>query len=441
MNFEKILRDERRTMTYEIDAYRTSKDYAETFAEDSPIREDAETILAQGGPLAPTVVLIPVAAHQEAANIHRALSQYARQETTQPFSIVLNMNAPSEDFDKASYEATLQEIERSKRAYPHLDVRYIQVVYFQPTIGEIRGNLWDATLVAGVEGGTISEESDMIGINHDIDVVRIPRNYIADVQDSMRESHQRLLKVAASLDPDRPLKSVVTSPKATPMKHAYDPAHPHASKAAFVSDYIHRISDVSYEAGIVVPMSWYAGSGGFDSEDKMSEMLNLLARGKAESPRMIRTLPIETDVRRFVERLPNHGLNDMWGEDTFHSTENYRTAGDAQPDISEARLHEVAEEYIEKKLQSATALYGHLKSEEKSRQRPIAPTQQSDISSLQEYFITAREYILQENDRIRYETRAKRTVEFILDRIVKLPNAEKIVHEAIIKDDAVFSDQ
>jgi hypothetical protein len=40
----------------------------------------AEDLREQGGPLPETLVLIPVAAHQEAARIQRALGEYARQE-------------------------------------------------------------------------------------------------------------------------------------------------------------------------------------------------------------------------------------------------------------------------------------------------------------------------------------------------------------------------
>src|SRR5690349_15191121 len=80
--------DQRRSMVY---------DYLDSLAPEDVTAGNriADDLLAGGKPLANTVVIIPVAAAQEANNIEPAMEQYNRLGHSEPFSIVLGLNEPT----------------------------------------------------------------------------------------------------------------------------------------------------------------------------------------------------------------------------------------------------------------------------------------------------------------------------------------------------------
>ena len=87
-------------------------------------RESADELASElllDGPLASCVVIIPVAAHQESQHIHHTVSEYARQDTSEPFTVIMFMNT-SEGPNDAGVQATEAEFQRAKADFPNLDL-------------------------------------------------------------------------------------------------------------------------------------------------------------------------------------------------------------------------------------------------------------------------------------------------------------------------------
>jgi len=280
-------------------------------------------------PLAHTVVLIPVAAHQEAHNIENAIAQYAHQQTDQPFSVLLHPNAPLE-VDPAATEATLAEIEKAKQTHPQLDIRTTPPEYYdRPTIGVIRRNLWNAALLlAHYEGAFDTVGNEVIGINNDIDIVRqSPRN-IKHVQartNKVQLVYERLGQPEA-----------ISRPHGIFVKHAYDPETPNTSRAVFWYDfcYAQLRSKGSYEAGLIIPFSYYAKHDGIQSDATLIETKSLI---DGKNPGVIPGTILETSPRRFAQRLHDTNLLfNVWTESTFGANDECRTS--KAQDISRVKL-------------------------------------------------------------------------------------------------------
>lgn len=296
-------------------------------------RENASTLAAEfqhkDKPLANTVVLIPIAAHQEAHNIQNAIAQYANQQTSQPFSILLYLNAPH-DADRQSIDATLIELEKAKKDHTNLDLRVSSPeLYANPKIGTIRRRLWNAALLlAHVEGAFDNPNNDVIGINHDIDVVRqSPRN-ISRIQ-SFTSRVQQYYEILN-------LPSAISRPHATYVKHAHDTQHPSAAKGVFWYDFSYRQLRPrgSYDAGLVIPFSYYANKGGVEADKTTYEMRPFTA-GNALF--MIPRTFLETSPRRFLQRMHDTtSFSQIWTEGTFGPHDTCRT--EWIPDITEHRL-------------------------------------------------------------------------------------------------------
>lgn len=304
--------------------------------------------LLQDGPLANTMVLIPVAAHQEQAAIYPALREYAQQDTRQPFSVVLNMNYPF-GANQRAIDASMDQVARVRRDFPDLDVRSLESVYGDPTIGAIRGELWATTLLAAEMGGTVHAEREAIGLNHDIDAVRVPRSYIRQVQERIgcdtQGAQQRMSRHISHYDGSVP----IIRPYAGGMKHAKSDEHPNASLATLWADTKVRLSDSYYEAGIVLTLGYYAAKGGFDFTDTSGEMISILERDRKDSPIDIATPALETSPRRYIERLcrDGGGYADIWKDGNFRATEEYRMQGLAYPDMTREQLMAVTQPDVE----------------------------------------------------------------------------------------------
>ena len=184
-------------------------------------------------PMAYTAVLIPVAAHQESASIVPAMAEYANQGTADPFTIFILLNYPTDRPD-ADTRKSIAQVEAAKRQFPTLDIRYCVRGYDQPVIGQLRKDLWDATLRLAVSDGLYGQSgTDVIGINHDIDTVRISRHYLHNVQDHY-ENLQAVLD--ASGTPETPLPS-----RFTQVKHFFPfSTHPNIARALLWTDLTYR---------------------------------------------------------------------------------------------------------------------------------------------------------------------------------------------------------
>jgi hypothetical protein len=278
--------------------------------EQESTNEVAASLRNDERPLASTVVLIPVAAHQEAHNIANAVAQYAHQDTDKPFSVLLHPNAPADSDWMAAY-GTYLEIQKAAKEYPHLDLRWTAPEFYDnPKIGAIRRTLWNAALLlAHVEGAFDRPGDEVIGLNHDIDVVRMSPRYIRRVQrrrDAMQRQYDQL-----------GIPETISTPSSTFVKHAYDPKLPNASKAAFWSDFVlyQTRPKVGYEGGLVVPFSRYAKVGGIAADAVIYET-KAFTDGRV--PHLIPGTVLETSPRRYAQRLQEtNSLDRIWTEKSF----------------------------------------------------------------------------------------------------------------------------
>lgn len=298
--------------------------------------------LLKDGPLPDTLVMIPVAAHQESNQIYGTLAQYANQRTKRPFSVVLNMNHPT-GANMDDVNSSLSELNRARKDFPHLDIRHIEAVYDDPVIGRIRGELWCAALLAAELGGTVDLTNEVCGINHDIDLVRLPRRHIGNIQDTVftniARSRYRMQEHIMDYDNSAPIiKSL-----AARMKHAYSADYPNASRAVMWSDTLVRTRDGYFEAGVAMTLGYYAAAGGYDFTDRMAETINLLERGSDSSPLPITSTALETSPRRYIEKLCRDGgdYSEIWTDDNFSAHEDYRQSDARYKDITRDRLVEL----------------------------------------------------------------------------------------------------
>lgn len=260
-------------------------------------------------PLAHTVAIIPVAAHQEAANILPAMAEFAKQAKSEPFTVVLYPNAPF-TADTAATEQTHQAILEAQSTYPQLDLRTTLLNTFdKATIGELRANIWNAvTLLAHHEGAFVNG-NDVIALNTDIDLARLNPHFIRNIQQHIQ--------------PQINSGTATTGSYWVRAKHAYDPTLPNASRVAFVRDFaFYQLQQSStYEAGLVVTLSSHARAGGFQSATT-HETKPLTKPVRGIIPRTI----LETSPRRYAQRLSDvPDLQSIWNSD-FTSTDNCRTA-------------------------------------------------------------------------------------------------------------------
>lgn len=290
----------------------------------------AGQIQAPSTPLARTQVLIPVAAHQEAAQVPNTLEQYAHQQTDHPFTIILGLNSPVSQVENPQINHTLQAIEQAKRDYPELDVHTTMTVYEQPTIGMVRRDLWNGALLASRQQGYYDNKDDeIIGINHDIDLISMSPRYIARVQ----QSYDRQQHTSAGRTTATPLSVARTG-----IHHALSPDHPNISKGIFWSDFLRRQEKQSLEAGLIIPFSYYAQKGGFDQTTITHECAKITA-GLARIDNIPGTT-MRTSPRRYIDRL-HYGYGKIWTSETFGATDICREESRQGSDISFDQLEEI----------------------------------------------------------------------------------------------------
>lgn len=305
---------------------------------------DTDTLMAS------TAVLIPVAAHQEAARILPAMSQYARQDTREPFTIFMLLNSPEDEAESPAVSESVRQVDIARRLYPELDIRQSITSYPDPIIGKIRRDLWNAvTLLAEHEQiftrdstDSVGINHDVIGISHDIDSVYISPRYIDRVQ---RFYWLRQLGYEVLEQPE-----ALMAPRGTAVRHAYPANYPHIGRAIAWTDmtFAQMRRAFHYEEGTTVPLSWYAYSCGFDPTARTYETANVKMGKRA---RVIPGTLMETSPRRYIDRLQQHGLREIWQDGTFGADDACRTRLPAQ-DITKERLEDIILEDLEDTLWS-----------------------------------------------------------------------------------------
>lgn len=288
----------------------------------------AEQLHNPSRPLSRWQVLIPVAAHQEAARIAPALEQYARQRTDEPYSILLSLNAPREHEQASSVAATVAAVDQAIQTHPELDVRYSTTFYESPTIGMIRRDLWNGALLARVnEGGYDEGQHDTIGVNHDIDLEALSPHYLAAIQRNYIAREERYKQHG--------IRDVVIPMTTTKLSHAPSESHPNISRGTAWIDFVARQAGQSYEAGMVFPFSHYADRGGFRSSATTYETEPLFDR-----TRDIPGASAQTSPRRYIDRL-RYGYDAVWTNETFGSDDTCRTNAGHRPDLTDQELEAI----------------------------------------------------------------------------------------------------
>ena len=298
--------------------------------------DNASKLFNPAKKIAATVALIPVAAHQEADRIVPAMTEYAKQVTSKPFSVVLFLNNPLEMDNSPEIKKTLDACHEVKKIYPELDFRYFHN-YSAGNIGEIRRELWNSVMILAHHDGLFNtSDGDVIGLNHDIDLESLSPKYVARVQDYY-------LKQQARIDCyGLPQK---LNPAFTGITHKLPADHPNIAKAVFWSDFMlmQLRKDSGFEASLAVPFSHYIISDGF-RKTSTYESANITRN----SPRM--SIPNtfgKTSPRRYIERLQNNGLHEIWTNDSFTNNDECRRNTICNEDISEKRLEEIVFESLE----------------------------------------------------------------------------------------------
>ena len=294
----------------------------------------ARAIEKPATPLASTLVLIPVAAHQESGNIERSLRLYAEQATEQPFSVILSLNAPANEQNNPHITASIEAVAHAQCHYPQLDVRSALTFYDDPTIGVIRRDLWNGALLQASREGAYAptSQSEYLGISHDIDTISMSPRYIKRIQAYYAARQRR--------HDESHLPPLPHSPRSTLVKHAPSPGHPNISRGIYWLDFTSRYSGVAYEEGLVLPLSHYAKQGGFSPSSRTHEtaqLWNISTYGH-----YINGTTMETSPRRLVERLRD-GYHTIWAPNTFGADDTCRN-GATHDDITLGALETIIEQ-------------------------------------------------------------------------------------------------
>jgi hypothetical protein len=374
----------------------SEKQFVDEFIQDWSIEDIkvADTIAEQISgrvDLPQTVVIIPVAAHAEAGNIVHALEQYAHQDTSKPFAVHLHMNWPKDFSDSASVRESFAEITRAKKLFPHLDIRVSEMEYgTEPTIGAIRRSAWNGTLFKLYQQNDFEEA---IGINNDIDVVKLSKSYISNVQNFYSDYYQQ------------EMREIGAPTAATVVKHVVDEQYPNSSKAIFWKDFSSRMFKGSYEAGMVIPMTSYALADGFDSSAATHETSRFINHSLGPLP-MIPGTSLTTSSRRHYDRLPENDYETIWTDESFGATDDCRTVEEFTDISNEEMVRKVSEDatlfgadYI------AYALYWHLTKEEED----ALISDDEDIREAMDAEITRR------------IKKTERMTRYVLDEALKVP--------------------
>lgn len=226
-------------------------------------------------------VCIPVAGHQEGAQIYESLKNYTYQ-TASPdnFEICLFVNHP--DFDKQGNpvhpDQTLAEIERFKKDYPAVNVKVIyQVIPIDEiNIGSIRKTLNDTVLYRHHQRG--EKASDLIMVSNDADNYGVDPRYVQSFINEF-EKNPKLDGIGGQLDWD-PAAYVKY-----PLIHIGTRLFQYCSSSYRINNKKHNPYINSSGASFAFKSSIYAGIGGYlddvsGAEDSALGQAIFMARGK-----------------------------------------------------------------------------------------------------------------------------------------------------------------
>jgi hypothetical protein len=194
-----------------LDPYTEVESY---FARQSPAyRLELEALVNQVPPMSADIraaVIMPVAGHQEGANIYRTLENYTNQSAApNEYEIALFVNHPDmdEDGNPIAPDSTLDEISRFRADHPEINIRLMYQVIPRDefTIGKIRKLAADAEVMRHHARGPSA--GDLIIISNDADSVGIDPLYIENYMEKFeRDATVDALLGQVDWDPEAFLK-------------------------------------------------------------------------------------------------------------------------------------------------------------------------------------------------------------------------------------------
>jgi len=372
--------------------------------EDSSIANKVAQQITTSKKLPDTVVIIPVAAHSEARNIIRTLSQYAKQIDNKDFAVHLHLNWPNNDQAREDATHSFVAVSEAKELFPGLDIRTSYAEYENPTIGAIRKAAWDGTLLTAARQGT---EGQTIGLNHDIDLMALSRRYITNMQKyyQSEESGSRW--------------RLMPAPAQSQTKHYGSPDHPNTSMAVFFQDFLARQYGSGFEAGLAIPMSTYAGNEGFSKNAATYETHRLL--GYYEQPEIIPGTSLQTSIRRHLDRLPTNDFETVWTDDTFGPDDECRIRVDFQDITREDMLVRVGQSALNFGFNFTPSL---IDLGLNIRQKMILSSSRPERHVIEDEIIVAAK-------------RAEKMVTHVLDRVVGAPRISGILSSHYFAEDHI----
>lgn len=176
--------------------------------QESRYLQQAQALAYSVEPMKPSCELsiaIPIAGHQEEANIERTLSSYLNQ-TADPetFELVLFVNQPATDNEGRAVapDGTMARILDFKKKHPELNIRVMHAVLplEEAKIGRLRKLLTDANLVRmSARGGS----KDTIIVSNDADTKGVAPEYVKNFVDKLdKESSTDALMGQLDWDPE-----------------------------------------------------------------------------------------------------------------------------------------------------------------------------------------------------------------------------------------------
>jgi hypothetical protein len=173
---------------------------------DSVYRRRVRELAEAAGPMDPECavsVCIPVAGHQEEANIERTLSSYLNQ-TADPrsFELMLFLNHPDKDEagNPVKLDRTAEHILRFKKDHPEMLIKiiYAALPRDEAKIGNIRKYLNDAALM---RAQMRPDNKEIVMVSNDADIKGIAPEYIENFQKKF-SSNEKVDAIMGQLDWD-----------------------------------------------------------------------------------------------------------------------------------------------------------------------------------------------------------------------------------------------
>ena len=308
-----------------------AQDYLEHFGSERS-RELADTMCDSDRSIAKTIVFTPVLATESSEQLERTLALYTNQRDCAPFTVLLHFNAPM----AAGINGITAEFEGivKQASLVGLDVRSCFSSYDDPTIGEIRKDIWDAGIRLAERDGLFKpgETNDVIGVNQDIDLEAMSPHYIKHIQAHYDEEKSR------SND------SIWLSAASTSTSHRYPfDSHPNTALGIFYADLTYRQGGVGYEAGLTVPLAMYMLNGGFNPKDRLRETHAIV---NGTSNYNIPLAHAKTSPRRYIDRFPRNGYDELWTADSFGSDDPCRASDISRRDATPEELREHVSHFL-----------------------------------------------------------------------------------------------